>query len=66
MSLLGRAGNTNGVRADIAAANDGEVMRRSGTAIAFGAVDLASANAVTGLLPFANIADGTALSVLGH
>jgi hypothetical protein len=37
--------------ADITAASDGQVMRRSGTALAFGAVNLASANAVTGVLP---------------
>lgn len=59
LSLLGVAGNASATRADIAAASDGQVMRRSGTAIAFGAVNLASANAVTGLLPAANVTTGT-------
>lgn len=54
LSLFGNS--TNGAQSgeDIAAASDGQVMRRSGTALAFGAVNLASANAVTGTLPTAN------------
>lgn len=54
LSVIGRAANSTGDVADITAANDGEVMRRSGTAVGFGAVDLANANAVTGVLPAAN------------
>lgn len=36
LSVAGRSANTTGVRADIVAANDGEVLRRSGTALGFG------------------------------
>lgn len=56
LSLIGNPTNAPIAPADIVAGSDGEVMRRSGTAIAFGAVDLASANAVTGTLPNTNIA----------
>jgi Collagen triple helix repeat (20 copies) len=54
LSVIGRAANSLGDPADIAAALDGQVLRRSGTALGFGAIDLASANAVTGVLPQAN------------
>ncbi|HYH67163.1 MAG TPA: hypothetical protein VD866_20875, partial [Urbifossiella sp.] len=54
-SVIGRSANSTGDPADIAAANDGEVLRRSGTALGFGAVNLASAAAVTGVLPTANM-----------
>lgn len=51
LSVLGVTGNATADNASIVAASDGQVMRRSGTAVAFGAVDLANANAVTGVLP---------------
>jgi hypothetical protein len=38
LSVLGRAANTSGVKADIVAATDGEVLRRGGTSIGFGQV----------------------------
>ena len=38
LSVIGRATNTLGDPADIAAANDGEVLRRSGTSLGFGTV----------------------------
>jgi hypothetical protein len=38
LSVLGVAGNAGAARADIAAANDGEVLRRSGSAVGFGTV----------------------------
>lgn len=38
LSVIGRSANTTGDPADIAAANDGEVLRRSGTALGFGKV----------------------------
>lgn len=56
LSVLGVTGNAGADVASIAAASDGQVLRRSGTTVAFGAVDLASANAVTGDLAFSNIA----------
>jgi hypothetical protein len=34
-------------------------MRRSGTAIGFGALDLASVNAVSGVLPAGNLPDAS-------
>lgn len=54
LSVLGRSSNTSGARTDITASSDGQVLRRSGTSIGFGAINLASANAVTGALPVAN------------
>ena len=65
LSVIGRASNTTGNVADITAGADGQVLRRSGTAIAFGALDLASANSVTGRLPNANLTQGAATSVRG-
>jgi hypothetical protein len=59
LSLVGNSTNATADVADITAASDGQVMRRSGTAIAFGAVDLANANAITGNLPVANLGSGT-------
>lgn len=51
LSVLGRASNGAGALDDIAAGTDHQVLRRSGTALAFGAVNLAQANATTGALP---------------
>ena len=62
LSVIGRSTNTTGDIADITAANDGEVLRRSGTAIGFGQVNLGSANAVTGNLPVARLNSGTSAS----
>lgn len=59
LSVLGVTGNATADVASIAAASDKQVLRRSGTAVAFGAVDLTSSAAVTGILPIANIATGT-------
>lgn len=38
LSVIGRSANSTGDAADIAAANDGEVLRRSGTSIGFGTI----------------------------
>lgn len=46
LSVIGRASNSVGDPADIAAASDGDVLRRSGTALGFGAIPESS---VTGL-----------------
>lgn len=54
LSVIGRATNSTGDPADISAGSDNQVLRRSGTALAFGAVNLASSAAVTGALPIAN------------
>lgn len=60
LSVLGVTGNATADVASIAAGTDNHVLRRSGTAVAFGAVNLASSNAVTGVLPVAN--GGTGVS----
>lgn len=66
LSLLGVTGTST---ADVAAitgtANQVARVDSGGTALAFGAVNLASSAAVTGDLPFANLTQGSALSVLG-
>ena len=38
LSVIGRSANSTGDAADIAAANDGEVLRRSGSSIGFGTI----------------------------
>ncbi len=65
LSVLGVSGNSTADVASIAAGTDNQVFRRSGTSVGFGAVNLASSDAVTGDLPFSNLAQGSALSVLG-
>ena len=62
LSVLGVTGNSAAANASIAAGSDHNVLRRSGTAVGFGAVNLASANAVTGNLPVANLNSGTSAS----
>jgi len=56
LSVLGVAGNAGADNASIAAGSDHQVLRRSGTSIGFGQLNLSSANAVTGTLPAANVA----------
>lgn len=60
LSVVGRSTNSTGNIADITAATDKQVLRRDGTSIGFGAIDIASSSAVTGILPVAN--GGTGLS----
>lgn len=55
LSVLGVTGNSTADVASIAAGSDHQVLRRSGTSVAFGAVDLSQAAAVIGLLPAANV-----------
>src|SRR5688572_30652167 len=38
LSVIGRAANTTGVFAEIAASSDGQVLRRAGTSIGFGTI----------------------------
>lgn len=42
LSVIGRSANSSGVPADIAASADGDVLRRSGTSIAFGQLTAAN------------------------
>lgn len=46
LSIVGRSANSTGDVADITASNDNEILRRSGTTIGFGSINLASSNAV--------------------
>lgn len=62
LSILGVTGNATADVDSIAAGSDHQVLRRSGTSLAFGAVNLASSNAVTGNLPVANLNSGTGAS----
>jgi hypothetical protein len=54
LSVLGVTGNATADVASIAAATDNQVLRRSGTTVAFGSVNLASSDAVTGALAVTN------------
>lgn len=54
LSVVGVTGNATANVADIAAGSDHQVLRRSGTALAFGAVNLAQSAAVTGALAIGN------------
>jgi hypothetical protein len=63
MSVLGVTGSATADVASIAAGTDNQVLRRSGTALTFGAVNLASSNAVTSVLPYAN--GGLGISTMG-
>jgi hypothetical protein len=54
LSVLGVTGNATADVASIAAGTDHQVLRRSGTSLAFGAINLASSNAVTGTLIVGN------------
>lgn len=65
LSVIGRSANTTGNVADITAASDFQVLGRSGTSIAFGSVNLASANAITGTLPQGNGGTGFSTYTLG-
>ena len=53
LSVIGRAGNSTGDPADIAAAKNGQVLRvnDAGTVLGFGPVNLANPNSVTNVLP---------------
>ena len=66
LSVLGVTGNATADNASIAAASDHQVMRRSGTSVAFGAVNLAQAAAITGTLPIANGGTGSTSAPLIH
>jgi hypothetical protein len=62
LSIVGRSANSTGDVADITAGSDKQVLRRLGTSIGFGAIDLASSAAVSGNLPVANLNSGTSAS----
>ncbi len=65
LSVIGRSANTTGNVADIAAANDGEVLRRSGTAVGFGTI--ATAGIANSAVTYAKIQNVSATQrVLGR
>lgn len=51
LSVIGRGANSTGDPADIVAGTNHQVLRRDGSSLGFGAVDLSSNQAVTGTLP---------------
>jgi hypothetical protein len=59
LSVVGRTTNSTGNVADITAGTDNQVLRRNGTSLAFGAVNLASSDAVTGVLAVGNGGTGS-------
>lgn len=63
LSVIGNSTNGTANVADISAGADFQVFRRSGTSLGFGAVNLASANAVSGLLPIGNGGTGSATQI---
>lgn len=54
LSVLGVTGNATADLASISAGTDNNVLRRSGTTLDFGAINLASSDAVSGILLAAN------------
>jgi hypothetical protein len=67
LSVQGVTGNATADLASIVAASDFQVLRRSGTAVGFGAIDLSQSAAVTGLLAWVNLQNFTATSrILGR
>jgi hypothetical protein len=55
LSVVGRSTNTTGNTADITAGSDYNILRRSGTSVGFGSIDLSQSGAVgSSILPIAN------------
>lgn len=46
LSIVGRGTNSTGVQADITAGSDFQILRRNGTSVAFGSIDLSQPNTV--------------------
>ena len=64
LSVIGRSANSTGDPADIAAANDAEVLRRSGTTLGFGTI--ATAGIADDAVTDAKLRNSGALSVIGR
>jgi hypothetical protein len=64
LSVIGRSANSTGDPADIAAANDAEVLRRSGTTLGFGTI--ATAGIANDAVTDAKLRNSSALSVIGR
>lgn len=50
LSVVGKADAAAGIAAEITASLDGQVLRRSGSTLGFGAIDLSNSNSITGSL----------------
>lgn len=67
LSVLGVPGNVTADHSSISAGSDFQILRRSGSAIGFGSINLASANAVgTTILPRANGGTGVVGAANGN
>jgi hypothetical protein len=66
LSVVGRSANSTGNVADIAAASDHQVLRRAGSSVGFGAINLTQSAAVTGALPVSNGGTGQSSFVAGR
>lgn len=62
LSVVGRSAATTGNVADITASAANSVLRYDGSVLGWGAVNLASSNAVTGNLPVTNLNSGSGAS----
>lgn len=60
LSIVGRSANSSGALADITAANDGEVLRRSGTSIGFGDITFGALPQLTSYQVYGNATGSTA------
>lgn len=60
LSVVGRSANSTGNVADITAANDGEVLRRSGTSIGFGDIGFGALPQITSYEVYGNATGATA------
>lgn len=65
LSVFGRSANTNGLPSAIVAATSGHVLRYNGTAIAWGSINLAGTNDVTGTLQGAKGGTGYSTNASG-
>ena len=61
-SVAGTATSASGFATSLTASVDNQVLRRSGTALDFGAINLASSAAVSGNLPVTNLNSGSSAS----
>jgi hypothetical protein len=66
LSVIGRAANSAGVFGEISAGSDHLVLRRSGSSIGFGALDISQTSATTGTLPVNRGGTGLASMVAGQ
>lgn len=65
LSVIGRSANSTGDVADISAGSDFNILRRSGTSIGFGSIDLSQSGAVgSSILPIANGGTGSATNTV--